>query len=164
MSEQAPNPGGRPSEYESSFARIAKEMCRMGATNHELAAAFGVTTRTIISWTHKHKAFARACMLGKKAADDRVERSLYERAVGYTFESEKVFQHEGHVVRAEIVEHVPPDVSAAAKWLHNRRPERWREKQHIDVNASGLSITMATGEEARRQEAEAKAKAERDKD
>jgi hypothetical protein len=37
--------------------------------------------------------------------------------------------------RAEIVEvwrHVPADVAAAIFWLKNRRPEKWREKSHLE--------------------------------
>jgi hypothetical protein len=48
---------------------------------------------------------------GKKEADARVERSLYSRAVGYSFNSEKIFcSKDGEVTRVPIVEHVPPDV------------------------------------------------------
>ena len=70
-------------------------------------------------------------------ADDRVERSLYHRAVGYSFESEKIFHHQGEVVRVPIIEHVPPDVGAAMSWLKNRRPDKWRDK--VAASAARLS-------------------------
>jgi hypothetical protein len=61
-------------------------------------------------------------------ADARVERSLYSRAVGYSFNSEKVFcNKEGEVTRVPIVEHVPPDVTACIFWLKNRDPAHWRD-------------------------------------
>ena len=52
-----------------------------------------------------------------------VERSLYSRAVGYSFNSEKIFcNKDGEVTRVPIVEHVPPDVTAQIFWLKNRKP------------------------------------------
>jgi hypothetical protein len=65
--------------------------------------------------------------VGKGQPDDRVERSLYQRAVGYTYSSEKIFHHQGAITRAECVEHVPPDPGAAKLWLTNRRAEEWRD-------------------------------------
>ena len=49
-----------------------------------------------------------------------VERSLYSRAVGYSFNSEKIFcNKDREVTRVPIVEHVPPDVTAQIFWLKN---------------------------------------------
>ena len=33
-------------------------------------------------------------------------------------------------------EHLPPDVGAAKLWLRNRQPERWRERQEVNVTGS----------------------------
>jgi len=40
-----------------------------------------------------------------------------EFGVGYSYHTQKVFCYEGSIVRADIVEHVPPDVSAVRLWL-----------------------------------------------
>ena len=61
-----------------------------------------------------------------------VERSLYSRAVGYSFNSEKIFcNKDGEVTRVPIVEHVPPDVTAQIFWLKNRKPADWRDVQQM---------------------------------
>jgi len=62
--------------------------------------------------------------VGKKAADDRVTRSLYPRAVGYSYDAVKIFMPSGAKVPtyAPYVENVPPDVTAAIFWLKNRDP------------------------------------------
>jgi len=46
--------------------------------------------------------------------DSRVERSLYERANGYSYDAVKIFMPAGaqKPVYAPYVEHVPPDVGA----------------------------------------------------
>lgn len=119
---------GRPTDYQPDFVEQANKLCKLGATDHELADFFAVDTSTIYRWKNSHPEFCEAVIVGKGAADERVARSLYNRAVGYTFESEKVFQFQGEVIRAPILEHVPPDPSAAFNWLKNRKPDEWRDK------------------------------------
>jgi hypothetical protein len=64
----------------------------------------------------------------------RVERSLYERAVGYNYEATKIFMPAGRdkPVYAPYIEHVPPDVTAGIFWLKNRDPQNWRDQQNIE--------------------------------
>jgi hypothetical protein len=126
---------GRPTDYKPEYAGQAAKLCALGATDYELAEFFGVDTRTIYRWKNTHDDFCQAVTCGKDRADERVERALFNRAVGYTFESEKVFQFQGVIVRAPTVEHVPPDPGAAKLWLTNRRPDEWRDK--IDHSLSG---------------------------
>lgn len=132
---------GRPTEFKPEFCEQAAKLCALGATDFELADFFGVDTRTIYRWKNTIEEFCQSVTCGKEKADERVERALFNRAVGYSFESEKVFQFQGEVVRAPTVEHVPPDPSAAKLWLTNRRPEAWRDKQEIDHKSSDGSMT-----------------------
>jgi hypothetical protein len=125
---------GRPTEYKPEFAAQAEKLCALGATDMELAEFFGVTDRTIYRWKHSHDDFCQALKVGKDALDDRVERSLYQRAVGYSFNSEKIFHFQGSITRADTVEHVPPDPGAAMSWLKNRRGGAWRDKQEVEHN------------------------------
>jgi hypothetical protein len=64
----------------------------------------------------------------------RVERSLYERANGYSYDAVKIFMPAGskQPVVVHYVEHCPPDVAAAFIWLKNRDPERWRDVQNVE--------------------------------
>ncbi len=126
--------GGRPAKYKPEFAAQAEKLCVLGATNEDLADFFEVNIRTVQRWAGTYDEFCRA-LKTKDTADDRVERSLYQKAVGYTFDSEKVFQHQGEIIRAKTREHIPPDTTAMIFWLKNRRPEHWRDK--VDVNLSG---------------------------
>ena len=118
----------RPSKYQPEFAKQAKMLCKLGATDMEIAEFFGVTDRTLYRWKIEHREFCQALKVSKAEADERVKRALYQRAVGYSFNTEKVFQHQGKVVRAKTVEHCPPDVAAAFIWLKNRDPENWRAR------------------------------------
>lgn len=119
---------GRPTDYKAVYAGQAKKLCQLGATDFELADFFKVDTRTIYRWKHVYPAFCQSLVAGKEKADDRVERALFNRAVGYSFESEKLWSYMGLVTRATTVEHVAPDPGAAMSWLKNRKPDDWREK------------------------------------
>jgi hypothetical protein len=72
--------------------------------------------------------------IGKAEADKRVERSLYERANGCSYDAVKIFMPAGakKPVYAPYLEHVPPDVAAGIFWLKNRDPEHWRDAWQLE--------------------------------
>jgi hypothetical protein len=131
---------GRPPYYRDEFAAQARKLCELGATDFELGEFFGVTTRTIYLWKNRHPKFCRAVKVGKVKADERVERALFNRAVGYSYESEKVFHFQGGIVRAPIVEHVVPDPGAALNWLKNRRWKVWGDRAHDGPDGGPIPI------------------------
>lgn len=146
------NKGGRPSLYDPSFIGIAKVATKLGATDREVAEAIGVDEATVKRWMQKHPEFCASVKVGKAEADDRVEQSLYRRATGYTFNSEKLFAPAGsrEVLRAPVLEHVPPDPTSMIFWLKNRRPKDWRDKQEVEHS---VSDNMAELLKARRKRA-----------
>ncbi len=123
--------GGRPSAYHVQYAEIARHLCEQGATNADLASYFGVAISTISLWQVEKKEFLEACRAGAEAAAPRVERALFERAMGYTFESEEIKVIDGEIVRVPIREHVPPDYNSMRLWLCNRAPGRWKDISHL---------------------------------
>jgi hypothetical protein len=128
-------PAGRPSTYDPAFARQATKLSELGATDQEMADFFEVDVRTIYRWKHDHDEFCQAQKIGKDIADDRVERSLYQRAIGYEQEEVKIFMPGGasEPVYAPFRAKVPADVTAAIFWLKNRRGAEWRDKQEREV-------------------------------
>ncbi len=128
--------GGRPTLYKPKYAEIARRMCEQGATRADLADRFGVTINTIVAWQCDHQEFFASCKQGREAADDRVERAFYERAVGYSYDTEKLLIVQGEIVREPIREHVPPDPRAAEFWLRNRRPDRWKDAKQLETRTA----------------------------
>ena len=122
-------PAGRPSLYKPEYAEQAAKLCALGATDADLADFFEVTIRTIENWRSQNEDFFRSIKEAKEAANDRVERSLYQKAIGYSHDAVKIFQHQGEVIEAPYREHYPPDSTAAIFWLKNRRKDDWRDKQ-----------------------------------
>jgi len=134
---------GRPSSYRPEYAEQARKLCELGATDKDLADFFEVAISTVNLWKTKHPEFSESLKVGKAAADDRVENSLYHRAVGYTFDAVKIFQHQGQVIEAPYREHVPPDVTAQIFWLKNRRKAEWRDKiDHELTGKDGGALTV----------------------
>lgn len=138
---EAPNKGGRPLTYEPRFAVIAAKMCELGATDFDLATAFEVASSTVRRWRHEHEEFAKACTSGKDMANTHVERSLYAKATGYTYSSEKIVVVEGKIERVEITEHVPPSDTACIFWLKNRRPDIWRDRDVSDAPTKPCDVS-----------------------
>lgn len=129
---QSGNPNGK-LKYTPEHAEQALKLCRMGATNAVLADFFDVSMRTIWMWSATHEEFQAALKEGREAFDDMVERSLAQRAIGYDYVTEKVFNANGEVLRAETREHVPADVGAAKHWLGLRRKEQWASPDKIEL-------------------------------
>ena len=130
-------PAGRPSSYQEEYAGQAEKLCRLGATDDEIADFFGVSARTIYRWKNENETFCQSLKVGKAEADDRVERSLYQNATGYEFTEEqaikvKVEQYKEEVEVVEVTRHKPADTTAAIFWLKNRRKADWRDK--VDLN------------------------------
>jgi hypothetical protein len=91
-----------------------------------------VSVRTISYWRASKPEFADALKAGKEVADDRVERSLFHRAVGYQHDEVHVSNYQGKVTLTPLVKHYPPDTTAAIFWLKNRKKDEWRDKQEVE--------------------------------
>lgn len=125
---------GRPSKFKTEFITQAEKLCLLGATDQEIADFFEVEVRTLYRWKADNEEFCQALKAGKESADDRVERSLYQRAIGYEQDEVKIFMPGGasEPVYAPFRAKVAPDVTAAIFWLKNRRSQQWRDVKHVD--------------------------------
>jgi Homeodomain-like domain len=127
---------GRPTDYRPEYVEKVAGMCLAGATDLEISDEIGVSIQTLYNWRAKYPEFLAAMRYGKDQADERVERGLYQRAVGFEYPAVKIsFDKEGTPLFAQYREYYPPDASAAKHWLNNRKPKEWREK--IETEHSG---------------------------
>lgn len=126
--------GGAKSTYDPKYAAIAEKACLIGYTDKELADLFKVSEATINNWKLEHEEFASALKIAKAHADDRVEQSLYRRALGYSHDAVKIFKPAGEpATKVPYVEHHAPDTVACIFWLKNRRPDVWRDVKQVNV-------------------------------
>lgn len=139
--------GGRPSSYKPEYAEQARKLCRLGATDKELADFFGTSEQTINAWKKAHPGFLESLRAGKELADAEVADKLYRRATGYEHEAVKIVADAKtgaeHVV--PYTERYPPDTTAAIFWLKNRRPDLWRDKvqnEHTGKDGAALVVEV----------------------
>jgi hypothetical protein len=125
----------RPTKYRPEFAEQAKHLCKLGATDAELASAFGVRVSTVALWKVQHKEFSDALRVTKAAADKRVEQSLFRRAVGFECDETDIRVVGGKVVQTTVRKVYPPDTTACIFWLKNRNRKDWRDR--IDAAVGG---------------------------
>lgn len=138
-----PKKTGRPSAYKPEFVEQAAKLCNLGATDEDLADFFKVSIRTVAGWKVQHPEFLHSLKAAKEVADERVERSLYARATGYSHDAVKIFMPAGAKapIYAKYREHTPPDTTAAIFWLKNRRREEWRDKlDHEHTGKDGAPL------------------------
>jgi hypothetical protein len=140
--------GGRPSLYHPQYNEQVEKLCKLGATDKELADFFEIAESTLNLWKHAHPAFMESIKRGKRLADANVAERLYQRAMGFEHDSEEIkVVSDGQglgssIERVPIRKIYPPDTTAAIFWLKNRQPEKWRDKVDVDANVNAnVSLT-----------------------
>ena len=113
----------------------------------EVADFFHIDVRTLYRWKNESPKFCQALKAGKAAADERVERSLFARALGYEHDEVDIRMFEGRIIQTPIRKIYPPDTTAAIFWLKNRKPDQWRDKQEIDHSGSVNVQIMRFGQQ-----------------
>lgn len=123
---------GRPTKYKAEYAKQAKKLCELGATQPQIADFFEVATSTVNLWAVQHKAFSDALKIGKAVADEKVEQALYHRAMGYSHPEDDIRAIGGELTITPTIKHYPPDTTACIFWLKNRKPKEWRAAPEND--------------------------------
>jgi hypothetical protein len=86
----------------------------------------------------RYPEFRESIARGKIEADAHVAEALYRRACGYSHPAVKIFMPAGasEPVYAPYTQHYPPDTKAALRWLQNRQPALWRDRQEVNVTGT----------------------------
>lgn len=126
----------RPTKYKPEYVEQAAKLCALAATDQEMAEFFEVNVATLNRWKATYPEFCASIKVAKEHADDRVERSLFQRATGYEQDEVKIFMPSNaeKPVYAPFKAKIAPDTTACIFWLKNRRPDLWRDKSIVDVN------------------------------
>lgn len=152
---------GRPTDYRKEYCERVEKLCKLGATDKEIADFFDVAESTINLWKTEHQEFSESIKKGKIIADAEVAHSLHKRAIGYQYDEvtyEKIGPGDDKVEVGEqgmetvkqdqykkkvVTKEVPPDVAAQNIWLKNRRSkvdkeaQRWADKHEITGEGGG---------------------------
>lgn len=125
-------------KYNSEFhSKLAYEFTAEGFTDEEVSKKIGISRSTLKVWRKKYKTFDIAIAEGKNLIDDKVEKSLFQRAMGFDYEEIEIILDEkggrSNKRVKKIQKRALPDVTAQIFWLKNRRPLQWRDRKEIDI-------------------------------
>jgi hypothetical protein len=120
---------------------VAAQLCKHGATIGDLAEYFEVTRRTINMWFLTDERFRDVVKPAQAEADTRVKFALFERAKGYSYETEKI-DKDGNIVK--LTEHMPPDFNSIKLWLTSRCKDEFLPKADDDSDGT-LKIIIEGG-------------------
>jgi hypothetical protein len=141
--------GGRPTKYDPSVLPWIEKLCKLGATDVELAEFLEVNPDTIHEWKKKYPEFSESIKKGKLYADANVADRLYQRAIGFEHDSEEIKvvskpgKHAGsQIERVKIRKIYAPDTTAAIFFLKNRRPADWRDKHEVEFKETAPIVGM----------------------
>lgn len=123
---------GRPTKYKEEFNDQVEKLCKLGATDKEIADFFDIAESTVNEWKHTYPKFSESIKRGKTEADAMVASKLYHRAIGYEHADVDIKMYEGGIIETPLIKHYPPDPTSIIFWLKNRQPGKWRDKQEID--------------------------------
>jgi hypothetical protein len=132
--DKRPKTGGRQTKYRPDFVERARKLSEAGAIDLEICRALGIGHTAFYEYQRLYPEFADAVKMSKEVADQAVEAAFFRKATGYSFESEKIFVHDGEVIRVPIIEHIPPSDTACIFWLKNRRG--WRDRTDHEIQGS----------------------------
>ena len=124
------NPNGRPTKYKEEYNEQVVKLCKLGATDAEIADFFGVCEATINNWKLEDNGFLESIKEGKIQADMNVVNSLYKKAMGFEYVETRVSDNDTVIIKKQSL----PDTTAIMAWLNNRRPQQFRNKQEIEQN------------------------------
>lgn len=106
---------------------------RDGLTDEQIASKMGICAATLYNWKSKHLEILEALKKGKEVVDLQVENALLKRALGYHYDEVTM---ENGIETKRVTKEVIPDTTAQIFWLKNRRPDKWRDKQDLQVSGA----------------------------
>ncbi len=147
---------GRPTKYKEEYDSQAYKLAKSGMTDIQMSEFFEVAESTFHLWKKEYPIFSESIKRGKCEFDNNeVEKTLLQRALGYTYEKENFEEKEEEKVlpdgKTELkkmkkhfkcTEHVAADVGAMIWWLKNRTQGKWSNngsQDFVNIDLTGCS-------------------------
>ena len=108
---------------------------RDGLTDEQIAQNMVIGYSTLQTWKMKYQDIRDTLKRGKEVVDLQVENALLKRALGYEYEEVSEKYESGTLTEKKVTKkQVVPDTTAQIFWLKNRRPDKWKDKQDVQVS------------------------------
>lgn len=142
---------GRPSKFDPIKCTQAEKLCKLGATDKELAGFFEVSESTHSKWKVDFPEYSEALKRGKALADAEIGERLFQRAYGYSHPDVHISNYQGSITKTDTVKHYAPDTVACIFWLKNRRPDLWRDRvEHTGRDGGPIETREVSDEDLAR--------------
>ena len=132
--------------YSKENLILLEGWCRDGASDRDVCELIGISYSTLYKWISRYPEFAEAMVKGKEVVDRMVENALLKRCLGYDYVETERIRKDGIIVsEKKVKKYMPPDVTACAIWLNNRKPDEWkrnRDNYTISENESSVQINI----------------------
>lgn len=119
-----------------------EQWCLDGETDEVIYKKLGISHDTWYRYIRDYPVLSELVVAGKRVTDNRVENALLRTALGFEFEEIKTIIEEDRNGKKrtrieKMKRYMPPNPTAQAFWLKNRRKEEWgdRKEIHIDTTA-----------------------------
>lgn len=137
QTRRATNMGAVPLYDPKTYPGIAEKLiAELNYTDLQIADALSVNPSTIWRWKQLFPKFAKAFQRGEEKQKATIEGSMFQRATGYTVETEELFLHKGKVIRAKNTKHYPPDKGAAELLLKKLDPKVYNPRMIFEGDPS----------------------------
>ena len=126
---------GRPTKLTPARLEQARNYYALGATDREVIEFLGICEATLYNWKKTSPEFLEAYKTGTAVCVERVARTLYTKACGYTVKESKVFRENGETVIVDVDKHFQPDTTSMIFYLKNKDSDNWKDvKERVDTH------------------------------
>ena len=132
---------GRPTKYDpKSTPKLVRGMAKQGLSEGMMARILEISPSTFSLWKTQYSAFSKALEYGREACNGALEATAVQRALGYSYETEKAFQTG---VRMTVTETMPPDPNMLKFLLERRMPDKYREVKEVQHTHNAGALFQA---------------------
>lgn len=138
-------------KFTKEFQDLAIKLAAKGYLDKEICEYCDLSIHTFYKWKQKNPDFADALMKAKHKINQKIEAQAYKRAMGYMVTETKTITAINEAGEEEVIrieksnKHIPSDTKILTMLLKNRMPEKYRDKQEIELSgefAANVNINL----------------------
>ena len=123
-----------------------RDWCMQGRTNEEMCELLGISPDSWYTYLKEHDELNIIVSAGKALVNNQVENAVLKIALGFEYEEIRTIIEEDHngKKRTKIEKtkkYMPPNPTAQAFWLKNRKKEEWGDRKEIIFDTTALETT-----------------------
>jgi len=126
------------------FPRLSeiRDWCMDGKTNEEMCVLLGISPDSWYTYMKEHNELNDIVTAGKSVIDNRVENAVLKTALGFEYEEIKtIIEEDRNGKKRTRIEktkkYMPPNPTAQAFWLKNRKKDEWGDRKEIVFDTKG---------------------------